>query len=251
MANRSQLPAVIPMRTKPTSLAHVQQPLSQRWRVDAECKRLGWVMVPHTAGDDITNVIATNFDKLQESLYQHGLYEIAHPKLLSSIERLEDKLTEQLCGIANTWLRMRLAGWQKSATFTGSISNGVLTTIGAVENTINPGAVLSGDTVATGTVIISQLTGSVTGGAGTYAVSPSNQSVASAPLTATVILTNAVAVQMVDELMSKLFSSLGQKIADYRLINDKDDQEALLLLDLENLQEDVREGVVNIVRGWK
>ncbi len=71
-----------------------------------------------------------------------------------------------------------------AATFTGSITNGVLTA-SAVSNTIFPGAVLSGGTVATGTVVIAQLTGTVTGGAGTYAVSPSEQTVASASLTAT------------------------------------------------------------------
>lgn len=70
-----------------------------------------------------------------------------------------------------------------AATFTGSITAGVLTT-SAVSNTIFPGAVVSGGTVATGTTIISQL-GGVVGGAGTYAVSPSEQTVVSASLTAT------------------------------------------------------------------
>jgi hypothetical protein len=182
VASKSQLPAVIPMRMKPVSLAYAQQPLSQRWRVDAECKRLGWVMVPHTAGDDITSAVASNFDKFQNSLYQHGLYEIAHPKLLSNIERLEDKLTEQLCDIAKGWLKTRLTGWQQARI---------------------------------------------------------------------VIVTNAVAVQMVDDLMSNLFTSVGTKISDYKLINDGDDREALILLDLENLQEDVMEAVVKVVRGWK
>jgi hypothetical protein len=208
-------------------------------------------MVPHTAGDDLTGAVASNFDKFQMSLYQHGLYEIAHPTLLSNLERLEDKLTEQLCDLADGWLRTRIGGWQKSGTFTGAITNGVLTTIGAVESIINPGAVLSGEAVATGTVIVSQLTGSVIGGAGTYAVSPSNQSVTSAYLTATMILTNAVAVQMVDELMSKLFNSLLQRISDYRLINDGNEHEALILLGIENLQEDAMEAVVNIVKGWR
>jgi hypothetical protein len=56
---------------------------------------------------------------------------------------------------------------------------------------------------------------------------------------------------MVDDLMSNLFTSVGTKISDYKLINDGDDREALILLDLENLQEDVMEAVVKVVRGWK
>jgi uncharacterized protein YutE (UPF0331/DUF86 family) len=182
VANKSQLPAVVPLCAKPTSLAYVNKPLSQRWRVDAECKRLGWVMVPHTAGENITSAVAAGFDRLQASLYQHGLYEIAHPHLLSNVERLEEKLVEQLCDLAKGWLSARLNGWQKART---------------------------------------------------------------------VIVTNQVAVQTVSDLVSSLFVSLGTKISDYKLINDKDDQEALILLNLENLQEDVTEGIVKIVRGWK
>jgi hypothetical protein len=71
-----------------------------------------------------------------------------------------------------------------AATFSGSIAGNVLTTSGAVTNTIYPGAVLSGGTVASGTTIVSQLSGT-TGGAGTYAVSIAEQTVASASLTAT------------------------------------------------------------------
>lgn len=70
-----------------------------------------------------------------------------------------------------------------AATFTGSISGNVLTVSG-VTNTIYPGAVVSGGTVASGTTIVAQLSGT-TGGAGTYAVSIPEQTVASASLTAT------------------------------------------------------------------
>ena len=70
-----------------------------------------------------------------------------------------------------------------AATFTGSIAGNVLTAA-SVTNTIYPGAVLSGGTVASNTVITSQLTGT-TGGAGTYAVNIAEQTVASASLTAT------------------------------------------------------------------
>lgn len=71
-----------------------------------------------------------------------------------------------------------------AATFTGSIAGNVLTTSGSVTNTIYPGAVLSGGTVASGTTIVSQLSGTA-GGAGTYAVNIPEQTVASASLTAT------------------------------------------------------------------
>ncbi len=70
-----------------------------------------------------------------------------------------------------------------AATFTGSIAGNVLTAA-SVSNSIYPGAVLSGGTVATGTVIVAQLSGT-TNGAGTYAVSIPEQTVASASLTAT------------------------------------------------------------------
>jgi hypothetical protein len=70
-----------------------------------------------------------------------------------------------------------------AATFTGSITGNVLTAA-SVTNTIYRGAKVTGGTVATGTVITDQLTGTP-GGAGTYAVNIAEQSVASASLTAT------------------------------------------------------------------
>lgn len=70
-----------------------------------------------------------------------------------------------------------------AATFTGKITGNVLTA-SAVTNTIYPGARVTGGTVATGTWIVAQLSGTP-GGAGTYAVSIGEQSVASASLTAT------------------------------------------------------------------
>ena len=76
-----------------------------------------------------------------------------------------------------------------AATFTGSITNGVLTTSGAVTNTIYPGAIVTGGTVATGTYIGTQLSGT-SGGAGTYSVMPSEQTVASAAQTATPYVLN-------------------------------------------------------------
>ncbi len=70
-----------------------------------------------------------------------------------------------------------------AATFTGTIVGNVLTA-SAVTNTIYPGARVTGGTVATGTAIVIQLSGTP-GGAGTYAVNIGEQNVASASLTAT------------------------------------------------------------------
>ncbi len=73
-----------------------------------------------------------------------------------------------------------------AATLTGSITNGVLTA-SSVTNTIYPGAILTGggSGFITGTYVGEQLSGT-SGGAGTYAVLPSEQSIVSASLTATV-----------------------------------------------------------------
>ena len=70
-----------------------------------------------------------------------------------------------------------------AATFTGTINGNVLTASG-VTNTIYPGAVVSGGTVATNTTILSQI-GGTPGGAGQYYVDIGEQTVASASLTAT------------------------------------------------------------------
>jgi hypothetical protein len=61
--------------------------------------------------------------------------------------------------------------------FTGSISGNVLTVASGVTGTIVPGTTLSGTNVATGTQIVSQLSGTI-GGVGTYAVSIGEQNVA-------------------------------------------------------------------------
>lgn len=69
--------------------------------------------------------------------------------------------------------------------FTGSIANNILTVASAgITGTIYPGTTLSGTNVATGTKILSQLSGAA-GGAGTYAVSPSEQTVASTSISGT------------------------------------------------------------------
>lgn len=70
-----------------------------------------------------------------------------------------------------------------AATGTGTIIGNVLT-IAGVSNTIFPGALVTGSGVASGTTIMSQLSGTP-GGAGTYAVDIPEQSVASTALTIT------------------------------------------------------------------
>ena len=65
-----------------------------------------------------------------------------------------------------------------------TINDNVFTTGASVTGTLVPGGVLSGTGVASGTVIIAQLTG-VAGGAGTYSVSPREQTVASTTISET------------------------------------------------------------------
>lgn len=70
-----------------------------------------------------------------------------------------------------------------AATGTGTIANNVLT-IAGVTNTIFAGALVTGTGVATGTTVVTQLSGTP-GGAGTYAVDIPSQSVTSTALTLT------------------------------------------------------------------
>jgi hypothetical protein len=71
-----------------------------------------------------------------------------------------------------------------SASVTGSISNDVLTVTAVGSGTLYPGATISGTGVATGTKIVSQISGT-SGGIGTYAVSIPEQAVASTTIAAT------------------------------------------------------------------
>lgn len=68
--------------------------------------------------------------------------------------------------------------------FTGSISGNVLTTSGAITGSIYPGTTISGTNVATGTMIVSQLTGTPSTG-GTFIVSIPEQTVASTTISGT------------------------------------------------------------------
>lgn len=71
-----------------------------------------------------------------------------------------------------------------TSSFAGSIAGDVLTVTGAVTGTIYPGTTISGTGVASGTKILSQLSGTP-GGDGTYAVSIPEQTVASTTISGT------------------------------------------------------------------
>lgn len=85
---------------------------------------------------------------------------------------------------------------EKTATLTGSIVGNVLTVTAASGDPLVPGAILTGTGgggVATGTTIVSQLSGTI-GGIGTYSVSPPNQTVTSTALEGTYGLLTVSAV---------------------------------------------------------
>jgi len=71
-----------------------------------------------------------------------------------------------------------------TASVTGSISDNILTVSAVGSGTLPVGAILSGTGVATGTQIVSQLTGT-TGGVGTYVVSIPEQAATSTTITST------------------------------------------------------------------
>jgi hypothetical protein len=71
-----------------------------------------------------------------------------------------------------------------TASVTGSIAGDVLTVTAVSSGTLVPGGILSGTNVATGTQIVSQLTGTA-GGVGTYAVNIPEQTVASTTISET------------------------------------------------------------------
>jgi len=79
----------------------------------------------------------------------------------------------------------------ETSSFTGSIANDTLTVTGAVTGTIYPGTLISGTNVATGTTIVSQLTGT-TGGDGTYSVSIPEQNVVATTISGSYGLFTAV-----------------------------------------------------------
>jgi hypothetical protein len=71
-----------------------------------------------------------------------------------------------------------------TASVTGSISGNILTVTAVGSGVLVPGGTLSGTNVATGTQIVSQITGTA-GGIGTYAVSIPDQTVASTTISET------------------------------------------------------------------
>jgi hypothetical protein len=71
-----------------------------------------------------------------------------------------------------------------TSSVTGSISGNVLTVTAVSSGTLYAGTTISGTSVASGTQIVSQLSGT-TGGIGTYAVSIPNQTVASTTISGT------------------------------------------------------------------
>jgi len=72
----------------------------------------------------------------------------------------------------------------ETSSVTGSIAGNVLTVTAVGSGTVYPGTTISGTGVATGTQIVSQLSGT-TGGVGTYAVSIPEQTVASTTISGT------------------------------------------------------------------
>jgi hypothetical protein len=105
-------------------------------------------------------------------------------------------------GIVDPWGRtIQLTNSAGSANaFTGSIATTTLTvTVAPTTGGIFPGATLSGTGVTTGTLIVSQLTGSPAGGIGTYQVSIS-QTVASTGTLTTTAANTTVTVRGADYL---------------------------------------------------
>jgi hypothetical protein len=104
---------------------------------------------------------------------------VAYPGMTVYADVTSGKAKLALSGTtATTW-----AITAATATFTGSIADNVMTA-GTVTGTIYAGSIVTGAGVASGTKVIKQLTGNV-GAAGTYIVSPGNQSVASEAITLT------------------------------------------------------------------
>lgn len=71
-----------------------------------------------------------------------------------------------------------------TGSFTGSIADNVLTITAVGSGVVVPGGALSGTGVATGTKVVSQITGTV-GGVGTYYVTPGEQTVTSTTISET------------------------------------------------------------------
>ena len=85
--------------------------------MEAECKRLGWVMVPCDAGEPLSKAIANSFSTLQTAITLKQL--VVHTSLLDLIERLEAALIEKLCELATSFRDTRsdsLTKYEKAKT---------------------------------------------------------------------------------------------------------------------------------------
>jgi hypothetical protein len=87
-------------------------PLSKRWLVDARCKRLGWVMVPHTARADLENEIADAFDEFVSIIFNQKI--VVHPMLLNRIQSLEKSMIEKLYELAENWRKTRIERFEEA-----------------------------------------------------------------------------------------------------------------------------------------
>jgi hypothetical protein len=163
---------------------------SRRWLMEAECKRLGWVMVPYNAGVPLSKAVASSFDTLQKAITVKQL--VVHTSLLDLIERLEAALIEKLCDLATTLLVTRSDRWTQ------------------------------------------------------YEMAKTEKEKSDIE-----VFTNEVAMAFVSDLLEALFARLHRQITDYALINSKDPQDKLMFLELECLEDKVKEDVLKIVGAWK
>ena len=163
---------------------------SRRWLMEAECKKLGWVMVPYDAGVPISKAVAASFFKLQVSIELKQM--VVHTSLLDLIERLETALIEKLCDLATTFRETRAERWETYRNAQTDIEKSNIT-----------------------------------------------------------VMTTAIAVEFVGELIDALFARLHRQITDYGLIDSKDAQDKLMFLELECLETKTKEDVLKIVGAWK
>jgi hypothetical protein len=102
--------------------------------MEAECKKLGWVMVPYDAGVPMSKAVAACFLKLQVAIELKQM--VVHTSLLDLIERLETALIEKLCDLATTFRSTRAERWEtyrNAKTDAEKAAVVVLTTANAVE----------------------------------------------------------------------------------------------------------------------
>jgi hypothetical protein len=107
---------------------------SRRWLMEAECKKLGWVMVPYDAGVPMSKAVAKSFEQLQNAIELKHM--VVHTSLLDLIERLETALIEKLCDLATTFRETRAERWEAHRNATTDAEKNaitVMTTANAIE----------------------------------------------------------------------------------------------------------------------